>query len=136
MATFYGTDTSCTTDIPLVSVQVTDPRTLIAQRLIRRLTTPRGGLAVIGGNPNFGWDVRQYLLGRMSTAEQTQGEQQVKAECEKDEQVKSVTCKFTFEDKKLTIGVQCLSAAGPFSLTVVLTNSTDIGALVQALVTF
>ena len=49
MATFYGTATDCTTDVPLVSVTVTDPRKVIGQRLIRRLTTPRGGLGVVGG---------------------------------------------------------------------------------------
>lgn len=136
MATFYGTDSACTTDIPRVSVQVTDPRRLIGERLIRRLTTPRGGLAVIGGNPNAGWDIRQYTLARMSPSKQNQGEQQVAAECMKDEQVQSATCTFTFDGKKLTIKVAVTSAAGPFSLTVVLSSSTDVAALVQALVTF
>lgn len=136
MATFYGTATDCTTDVPLVSVTISDPRKVIGQRIIRRLTTPRGGLGVIGGNKNGGWDVRRYILARMSPSTQGIGEQQVAAECLKDEQVQSATATFTYADKKLTIAVACTSAAGPFSLTIVLTQTTDINALVQALVTF
>ena len=136
MATFYGTATDCTTDVPLVSVTISDPRKVIGQRQIRRLTTPRGGLAVVGGDPNGGWDIRRYVLSRISTSTTGIGEQQVAAECLKDEQVQSAVATFTYVGKKLTIAVACISAAGPFSLTIVLTPTTDIDALVQALVTF
>jgi hypothetical protein len=73
MSTDYGSDTLWTTDAPLVSIPVTDPFLVVGQRIVRLLQTPRGGLGVIGGDPNRGWDVRQYLLGRMSPARQAQG---------------------------------------------------------------
>jgi hypothetical protein len=136
MATFYGTDTDCTTDVPLISVTVQEPRRLIAQRLIRRLTTPRGGLAAVKGNPNGGWNVRQYVLKRVSPSTIGQAEQQVAAECLKDEEIQSAIVTFTYAAKKLSIQVQAMSSAGPFDLTLVLIASTDLGALVQALVTF
>lgn len=136
MATFYGSDTSMTTDVPLISINVSDPRTLIGQRLIRRLTTPRGGLAAVNGNPDGGWNVRQYMLKRVSPSTIGIAEQQVSDECTKDEQVKSASVTMTYAVKKLSIVVQAMSAAGPFKLTIELTSTTDLNALVQALVTF
>jgi len=136
MSTFFGTDTQCTTDVPLISVTVQDPKQLIAERLIRRLTTPRGGLAAVNGNPDAGWNVRQYMLKRMSPSTIGIAEQQVASECRKDEQIQDATVTFTYADKKLTIAVQADSAAGPFTLTLELTPSADRAALVQALVTF
>lgn len=136
MATFYGSDTSCTTDVPLISVNVSDPRTLIGQRLIRRLTTNRRGLAAVNGNPDGGWNVRQYMLKRLSPSTVGIAEQQIGAECTKDEQVQSASVTITYAAKKLAIAIQATSAAGPFLLTIQLTPTTDLGALVQALVTF
>jgi len=90
----------------------------------------------VNGNPDAGWNVRQYVLKRMSPSTISIAEQQVAAECVKDEQVASASSAFTFDGRKLTIKVQATSAAGPFELTLVLTPTSDVDALVQALVTF
>lgn len=117
MTTDYGSDTFWLTDAPLVSVPVTDPFIVVGQRIARRLMTPRGGLAVIGGDPNFGWDVRRYVLGRVSPARLAQAQSQVQGEVLKDEAVQSAIVQFTYtNDGKLTIKVDCVLAIGPLQL--------------------
>lgn len=118
MATDYGTDTLWNGDVPLISVSTSDPFLVVGQRIRHRLTTPRGGLAVIGGEPNFGWDVRRYVLGRVSPSKLAQAEEQVRAEVVKDEAVQSAVVKFTYSQtgKTLTIEVDCTLAIGPLRL--------------------
>lgn len=117
MATFYGSDTSCVSDVGLVDVQITNPIVLIGQRLARRLTTPRGGLAAFGGPADFGWDVRQYILAKMTTATRTTAQAQIENECTKDEQVLSAEVDVSVVGGVVKITVKGISSAGPFTLT-------------------
>jgi hypothetical protein len=128
MATNYGTDTFWLNDAPLISVPTSDPFLVVGQRIVRRLTTPRGGLSVFGGDPDFGWDIRQYVLGRVSPAKLGQAEAQVAAEVAKDEAVESATAKFVYTSNgNLTITVQALLAVGPLSL-VLNVSALDVSA--------
>lgn len=124
MSTFYGSDTFCTTDVGLFDVQVTSPKILIAQRLIRRWTTPRGALALINGNPNFGWDVKQYVNARMTPNDRAIAQDQLRQEALKDEQIESLNVDVSLIGSTLTIGAEVQSAAGPFSLTMNVTQLT------------
>lgn len=118
MAIDYGFDISCVSDIGLVDVIVTSPQVVIGQRVARRLQTPRGALASIGGDPNFGLDVRQFLLGRMSPTAIAQAQLQIAAECTKDEEVDSADVTVTFVDGgAMTIEIRLTAAEGPFTLT-------------------
>lgn len=117
MATFYGTDTYCVSDLPLVDVQVTDPKQLIGQRLARRLTTPRGALGLIGDDPDAGLDVRQFLNAALSPRQISAIGQAVEAEALKDEQVASSAATVTFAAGALTIALKVSSSVGPFQLT-------------------
>jgi hypothetical protein len=114
----YGSDTVCVTDVPFVDTQTADPFLVVGQRVARRLQTPRGGLASVSDDPNFGWDVRQYLNAKMSPTQVSQAQRQVEAECLKDEEVQSATCTitFVFGTGALTIAVQLVASAGPFTL--------------------
>ena len=125
MATNYGTATLGIADVPLISTQTSDPVLVVGQRVARRLITPRGGLVAIGGDPLFGWDVRQYTNGKMSPAAQQQAVQQIKAECEKDEAVQSasVTIVYSFNGA-LTISIALTSAVGPLTLVLPVANLT------------
>ena len=117
MAIYYGSDTLCVSDVPLVDVQTVDPFLLIGQRVARRLQTPRGGLAAFGDDPNFGWDVRQYTNGRLSPTNVDQAQRQIQSECLKDEEVLAAFVVITFVNGgALTISIQLTSSAGPFSL--------------------
>lgn len=117
MATFYGSDSSCLTDVGLVDVQITNPITLIAQRLARRLQTPRGGLAAFGGPADFGWDLRQYINMKMTTGTRSTAQQQIANECVKDEQVQSADVDLQVSGERVTVVINVISSAGPFQLT-------------------
>jgi hypothetical protein len=114
--TNFGIDTFCLTDVGLTDVLVTDPRILVGQRVARALQTPHGALALIGGDPNRGFDVRTLLKKKMSPADISQAQAQIKAEAEKDEAVQSANVALTFFSGKLTVAVDLIGAMGPFSL--------------------
>lgn len=117
MSTFYGSDSACITDVGLTDIQITNPVQLIGQRLARRLQTPRGGLAAFGGPADFGWDVRQLVLKKLTNAAKSTAQQQIEDECTKDEQVLSASCAITGTGGNLVITVTGISSAGPFTLT-------------------
>ncbi len=117
MATFYGSDSYCIDDLLLIDLQVTDPKQLIAQRLIRRLTTPRGALKAINDDPEFGWDVRQYINAKLAPSTIVAAQVQIQVECLKDEQVASAAARVTINAGAIVITVDIRSAAGPFSMT-------------------
>lgn len=117
MATFYGSDSYCISDVGLTDIQVTNPVQLIGQRLARRLQTPRGGLAAIGGPADFGWDVRQLVMAKMTTANRTTWQTQIANECTKDEQVQSVDVDVSGTNSNIVITIKGISSAGPFTLT-------------------
>lgn len=113
----FGQDTSCLTDVGLVDTQITDPRILVGQRIARRLQTPHGALANIGDDPDFGWDVHQLINARLSPGTLSQYEQQISAECTKDECVQSATVTITQgAGGSVSISVDMQSSAGPFEL--------------------
>jgi hypothetical protein len=119
MATQYGYDTACVSDVGLVDVVLTSPQLVIGQRVARRLQTPRGGLAAIDPEAaDFGLDVRQFTLGRFDPSRLVQAQQQIAAECTKDEEVAAADVTVTFVNGgNMTIVIQLTSAAGPFTLT-------------------
>lgn len=117
MATNYGIATLGVTDVPLISISTSDPFLVVGQRIARRLLMPRGGLAAIGGDPNFGWDVRQYINAKLSPTALAQAQQQIAAECEKDEAISSAKVTFGYSfNGALTISIQLVGASGPFQL--------------------
>lgn len=124
MATNYGQDSSCVSDVGLFDLQITDPFLLIGQRIIRRLTTPRGALANIGDDPNFGWDVRQLINARLSPSTIAQYQSQITAECLKDEEISAATVTISGSNVSYTISIQLTSSAGPFSLVMPVQNLT------------
>lgn len=126
----YGRDTSCLTDVGLVDVQITNPVQLIGQRLARRLQTPRGALAAINDDPNFGWDVRQYINGKISPATIAAAQTQIQAECLKDEQLSAcaVTIEYVRSTGLMTIQIGAVTSQGPFTLTLTVDELT-VGAV-------
>ena len=113
---FYGSDTYCLTDLQLVDVQVTDPVRLIGQRLVRRLTTPRGALGIINDDPDGGLDVRQYINAKLPPSAITTAQADISDECQKDEEVSSALVSMTESLGVLTIRIDVDGSSGPFSL--------------------
>lgn len=126
MATDYGFDTACVSDVGLVDVVITSPKLVIGQRLARRLQTPRGGLASVDPEAaDFGLDVRQFTLGRMDASRKVQAQQLISAECTKDEEVSAVDVTVSVVNGgPMTITIQLTSAVGPFTLTLNVTQLT------------
>lgn len=124
MASNYGSDTACLDDLPLISVDVSAPYLVIGQRLARRLQTPRGALAFINDDPNGGLDVRQYVNAKVTPNFRAEVAREVKAECEKDEEVLSADVDVSFVNSVLTIRIDVTANSGPFALVLTVQELT------------
>lgn len=133
MATNYGSDSYCLTDIQRISTLVTDPRVVIGQRVARRLQTPRGALALINGDPNFGYDVRQLVNAKLTPQFKVTVGNAIRDEVEKDQEVlrAAVSVDDTSGGNGIVISIDIQSSDGPFSLVL---NVRDL--TVEALISF
>lgn len=123
MALPFGTDVDCVSDTGPVDRILTSPFLVVGQRVARRLQTPRGGLASVGDDPSFGWDVRQYLNGKLSPTALVIAQQQISSECVKDEEVDAATVTISFVNGgAMTINVSLDSTVGTFSLVLDITQ--------------
>jgi hypothetical protein len=125
MSIFYGSDTTCLTDLPLIDTQIDDPVQLIGQRIARRLQVPRGALGLISDDPTFGYDVRQLVNARLAPGDIANAQQTIKDECLKDQQVEDCSVKITANTAgAVTIAVNLVASSGPFVLTLNVTALT------------
>jgi len=127
--TDFGSDLSCTLDLDPRCVVVTGRR-LLAEAIVRRWITHRGGLI---DDPNFGTDVTAYLNDDVTPADIAALKSAMASEAEKDERVNS--CDIDVEIPPHGTGVYVITAqvhdnAGPFQLVIsVETLSKDIQLL-------
>lgn len=112
------TDISATTGIWCLTdfrpeMTVVSGRTKLLQRLVVRLQTARGRFPWW---PNFGTDLRQFLLTKARASAIAAA---AEAECLKDEQVDDVQARaeIQLEGKEIRLGLTVLDAEGPFSFT-------------------
>ncbi len=116
---FFGSDSSCITDLSLIDEIVTDPRTLIGQRILRRWSTPRGALASINDDPDFGWDITQYVNAKLGPGAIATAQAQLRNEALKDEQVSACAVSIaTGFGGAVTVNASFQTADGPFALTI------------------
>ena len=115
---FLGSDTSCITDLSRIDKVITNPVEVIGQRVLRRWQTQRGALASINDDPDFGWDITQYVNAKLSPAGKSQAETQLESEAKKDEQVETCHVSLTHSiNGTLTVKASFTTTAGPFQLT-------------------
>jgi hypothetical protein len=125
----YGTDLSCITDLTedLAEVDANSVQA-IAEALIRRLTTPRGGLP---DDPDYGYDLRGMLNRGVTLAELRTVTGQARSECRKDDRVRDVdvSASFTLGNSTLSVAI-AVTPADPavddFSFTFALTDSSVV----------
>ena len=88
-------------------------RTALVQRLARRLITPRGRFIYW---PNYGTDMRRFLLSKVSPGAIAQA---AKKECMKDEQVEAcnVSAEVQENGRRLILNIEVEDAEGPFTFT-------------------
>lgn len=128
----YGTDLSCVEDIS-VTLDEVDPTSTraIREALLRRLTTPRGGLQ---DDPDYGFDVRGLCNRGLTQSQMVDLSTQVRNEVTKDDRVDSATVTVTAPSPRaLRIGVVITpvdQTIGIFTLTFAV---TDGAVLAEAL---
>lgn len=98
-------------------------RAVLSERLVRRMTTPRG--SVIDA-PNECFDVRDWLSKEFNAQTMSQLRATVRQEMLNDVGVLDCTVQATFDNaaKKLTVRVSIRSSDGPFILTVTIGQLT------------
>lgn len=104
-------------------------RLALAQAILRRLTTPRGGLV---GAPSYGYDVAT-LLG--STVPASIIEQRVLEQVLLEEEVEDAGCTVTVDAGSLSVDVAVVDADGPFDLTLAASELT-VSALIDGVQIF
>jgi phage baseplate assembly protein W len=100
---------------------LTSGRTLLAQAIANRLSTPRGQLP---DDPAYGYDLRDALNDSLTATGLFALQSAIVSECKKDERIAGATCRCTFDAvaKKLTVLVRLATADGPFLLTLAVSD--------------
>lgn len=116
----WGVDISTFPGLDPMLGPLTGPR-VVAEAVARRLRTPRGGLSFY---PDFGLDLRGYLLAPLSQAGLSGIRAAVEAEAQKDERVldASATVQFVSEGARLLVSLTLTTASGPFKLTLLVSK--------------
>lgn len=117
-----GSDIAGVTSIDAALTTVGGRRAL-ADAILRRLTTPRGGLV---GAPEYGFDVRS-VLG--STLPMSFIEQRVLEQVLAEQEVADALCTATFHRGTLRIEIPVVDAEGPFDLTLTADELTTAALL-------
>jgi hypothetical protein len=105
------------------SLRLTSGRYLLSQRLLCRLSSPRGSYIDC---PNDCIDLRDSLSDGMTAAQISALGSTVRAECLKDEQVTDATVSgsFSFQTSALTLTIAIQSAYGPFTMVLLVSGVT------------
>jgi hypothetical protein len=124
MTTDFGQDTFCLDSRR--TGRMARGVTLVAQRCYHRLITPRGQLRGGEDEANFGYDLGK-LIGRSNLSD-SQIEGEIKNELSKEEAVESVAVMVTRSSGAVfvsySIQVDCVTAEGPFSLVLAVSDVT------------
>lgn len=128
----YGSDLSCTEDLG-ATMETVDPFSTrgIAEAIVRRLGTPRGGLP---DDPDYGFDLRSFCNRGITLAERATIEAQTRAEITKDDRIDaadvSAAAGLDGRSLRVSIFVRPFGSAGPFSLVLAV---SDAGVLLEEL---
>ena len=109
----FGSDLAGTTDL-FADMRETSGLALLGDALYRRLITPRGRLL---DDPNYGYDLTQWINADVDASDIDQMQQNIRAECLKDQRVLSATATTNLTNADvLVITIAVTTALGPFSL--------------------
>jgi len=118
--TDFGTDFSCTDDFT-PDLALSSGRLCVAQAIARRLITPRGGLI---GDPNYGYDLTQFINDDLSTPDLARIVAGIVAECNKDERVDAASASLVVTHAGvLVVTITLEDSVGPFALVLSVTAS-------------
>jgi len=127
MAISLGNDLSCIGDIDPTGRETSEKMCLV-QALARRLITPRGRLI---DDPNYGYDLNQWLGSDIGQAEIAQIQHISRAEVMKDERLQSatVTAQFLQASNTLIVTISVSTVLGTLQLVL------GVSALTTTLIT-
>lgn len=114
MAIDFGTDVDCVDDLDPAFGLVSGTKA-VAQALLRRLSTPRGGLFY---DPTYGYDLTAFCNADLTDAELFAIGAAIEGECARDERVSRARAAVSFDAaaQTLRIAIDVTSAQGPFAL--------------------
>lgn len=118
-----GTDVFAVTDLD-PAFRLVSGRMAHAQAIARRLGTPRGDLARIGDDPDYGTDLRAYVGSDVGPRVVFEVQSLVEREALKDERTLSATATVTAAGGALMVAVRLADARGPFSLVLAVSDVT------------
>jgi hypothetical protein len=121
----YGKDVDAYADLPLRFALSSSSKNVI-NALIRRLTTARGALAVIGEDPDYGLDIRALLGEAFTSSTITKWRADIAHECQKDERVDHADVAITQVPNGAIIAIAITLSDGsvPFNFILSLTDLT------------
>lgn len=129
----YGTDLVCVTDVTdtLDEVDSQSPAA-IAQAIVRRLITPRGGLI---DDAEYGYDLRAFVNQGVTQAELARITDSVRSEARKDDRVSDARVTVNYDGARNALGIECAITpvninTGTFAFTFSVTAS---GALIESI---
>lgn len=113
----FGLGWSCTTNLTMPSIMVSGFR-IVAEAVIRRWQTPRGGLLE---DPSYGYDLTDYVGDDLAPADLARISQGAAEEAQKDERVRNayVTCGVITQGDgtvELRVEGRIETSEGPFTL--------------------
>lgn len=113
------------------ALTVASGRRALAEAILRRLTTPRGGLV---GSPAYGYDALDTIGASVPAGVV---EQRVLEQVLAEEEVEDARCSVAFDARlgSMTILVEVTEAGGPFELTLT-SDQFTVSALVDGLPLF
>lgn len=111
------------------ALTVNTGRRSLADRILRRLSTPRGGLFY---SPEYGYDLKSAIG---STVLPGDVEQRVLEQVQAEEEVADASCTATLSNGTLTIILSVVDAQGPFDLVITATDLT-VSALIEGVEIF
>lgn len=121
MATDFGHDLACVSDLA-PDLRSVSGRRALSEALARRLSTGRGKLL---DDPNYGYDLTQYLGDDLSPGDLAAVRAGAEAECSKDERVNGVIVTVTkLPLGQMTVTVSIDDATGTFQLVLAVSAVT------------
>lgn len=107
-----GTDISCIDDFD-AGMSLVSGTVMLGQALLRRLTTPAGGLWY---DAEYGYDVRELVESSHDRASLARAEARIVAQCRLDERVDAVRARLALVQDSLRLELDVECAEGPFRL--------------------
>ena len=99
MATDYGVDVACSTDIDVYFTLASGVKA-VSDAIARRLQTPRGGLI---DDSSYGYDLRQLVNTPLTNTFEFEARTEIEAQCLLDERVDAVEVTITQEAETLEV---------------------------------